>query len=464
VDGERLGELRSNAVPADPGARLYGPFSLGVALAVGMLLDRLAVRSVAWRRAGWVVAVASVVSVAIGRLADPPIPFLKGVSHAVDGNALLRTEFNRDAWNGGAATGSGEFTPVGFDIDEAIPGRPRGNQVFDRDDPSGSWVGSTALVYAGSARITELRHDVLRNEVGVQVESSGATVAFHQLWFPGWRASIDGTEVPMRVPPYDASEDSRLGFQLVDLPAGYHTVTTVFGSTRPRMTGDAITAVTAIALTLAVLVHLGRRWLTIVWRARAGWIVASVTSLGFAGMAIAQTVFEVSMSQPPYPVPGATPNLIVADVADLVRTGRTRISSPTGSTLGADKFIDVRWLLVSAFDASRPNRVEFPHGSRQRQWFFMHPSSRVAFDVTVPESQTCFTAGMAFAPKRGTRTTAMVCASVSILPRMVTTPHRHAPSVSITAQTRMNASGSRCASPWVGMSVDGSRSPSGRIR
>ncbi len=375
-------------------ARLYGPFSLGVALALGMLLDRLAVRSVAWRRAGWVVAVASVMSVAIGSLADAPIPFLEGVSHAVDANALLRTEFNRDAWNGGAATGSGEFTPVGVDIAVAIPGRPRGNQVFDRDYPPGSWVGSTALVYAGSARITELRRDVLRNEVGVEVESSGATVAFHQLWFPGWRAFIDGAEVSIRVPPYDASEDSRLGFQLVDVPAGYHTVTTVFGSTLPRMTGDAITALTAIAVTIAMLMNLGRGWPTIVSWSRAGWIVASVASLGFAGMAIAQTVFEVSMSQPPS-VPGTTPNLIIADVADLVRNGRTRISSPTGSALGADKFIDVRWLLVGAFDASRPNRVEFPHGGRQRQWLFMHPESRVAFDVTVPETATYFTAGMA---------------------------------------------------------------------
>ena len=277
-------------------ARLYGPFSLGVALAVGMLLDRLAVQLVVWRRTGWVVAVASVVSVVIGRLADPPIRFLEGVSHAVDANALLRTEFNRDAWNGGAATGSGEFTPVGVDIDEAIPGRPRGNQVFDRDYPPGSWVGSTALVYAGSARITELRRDVLRNDVGVEVASSGATVAFHQLWFPGWRASIDGTEVPILVPPYDASKDPRLGFQLVYVPWIYHTVTTVFGSTRPCMTGDAITALTAIALTLEVLVHLGRGWLTIVWWSRTGWIVASVASLGFASMAIAQTVFEVSMS------------------------------------------------------------------------------------------------------------------------------------------------------------------------
>ncbi len=116
-------------------------------------------------------------------------------------------------------------------------------------------------------------------------------------------------------------------------------------------------------------------------------------------MAIAQTAFEVVMTLPPRSVPGTSPNLIVADVADLVRSGRTRISSPTGADLGADKFVDVRWLLVGPLVGSRPDVVEFPHGGRQRQWLFMHPSSRVAFDVTVPEAQTFFTAGMALRPE-----------------------------------------------------------------
>ena len=380
-------------------SRLYGPFSLGVALAVGMLLDRMAIQSLAWRRTVWIIAVATVVSLAYASLISPPVYTRAGTSHAVGADTLLRTEFNRDLWNGGTVTGNAEFTPVGVDISMSVPGHPSGNQVFDRQYPPGSWVGSTALVYAGSARITELRRDGLRMETVVDVEGDGATVAFHQLSFPGWRGYVDGKLAPIRVPPYDPAEDARLGFHLVDVPAGRHVVTVIFGSTLPRITGDAITAATGIAIFVVVLGYLRFNWQSLAVWSRTGWIAAGVVACVFAGMAIAQTTFEVVMTLPPRSVPGTSPNLIVANVADLVRSGRTRISSPTGADLGADKFVDVRWLLVGPLVGSRPDVVEFPHGGRQRHWLFMHPSSRVAFDVTVPEAQTFFTAGMALRPE-----------------------------------------------------------------
>ncbi|NBY46376.1 MAG: hypothetical protein EBQ56_01100, partial [Proteobacteria bacterium] len=103
-------------------SRLYGPFSLGVALAVGMLLDRMAVQSLAWRRTGWIIAVATVASLAYASLISPPVYVRAGASHAVGADTLLRTEFNRDLWNGGTATGNAEFTPVGVDTSIAVPG------------------------------------------------------------------------------------------------------------------------------------------------------------------------------------------------------------------------------------------------------------------------------------------------------------------------------------------------------
>jgi len=335
----------------------------------------------------------------VASLGSPPIPFRDNVSHRVDANTILRSEFDHDWWIGGAATGLGDFTPVDVGLKVSDTLHPSGNQVFDRQYPPGSWVGSTALVYAGSARITELRRDGLRMETVVDVEGDGATVAFHQLSFPGWRAFVDGKPAPIRVPPYDPAEDARLGFHLVDVPAGRHVVTLIFGSTLPRITGDAITAATGIAILVVVLAYVRFNWQSLAPRSRTGWIAAGVVACVFAGMAIAQTAFEVVMTLPPRSVPGTSPNLIVADVADLVRSGRTRISSPTGADLGADKFVDVRWLLVGPLVGSRPDVVEFPHGGRQRQWLFMHPSSRIAFDVTVPEVQTFFTAGMALRPE-----------------------------------------------------------------
>ena len=375
--------------------RLYGPFSLGVALGVAMVLEGASKFGRLANGASWVAAVMAVLLLGVASLGSPPIPFRDNVSHRVDADTILRSEFNHDWWIGGAATGLGDFTPIDVVLKVSDTLHPSGNQVFDREYPPGSWVGSTALVYAGSARISELRRDGLRMEAVVDVESDGATVAFHQLSFPGWRGYVDGKEVPIRVPPYDPAEDARLGFHLVDVPAGRHAVTVIFGSTLPRITGDAITAVTGVSILIIVLGYLRITWPTLAVWSRTGWIAASVVSCGFAGMAIAQTAFEVVMTLPPWSVPGTTPNLIVANVADLVRSGRTRITSPTGAELGADKFVDVRWLLVGRLVGSRPGVVEFPHGGRQRQWLFMHPSSRVAFDVTVPDAQTYFTAGMA---------------------------------------------------------------------
>ena len=379
--------------------RLYGPFSLGVALGVAMVLEGASRFGPIAKGASWVAALVAVLLLGVASLGSPPIPFRDNVSHRVDANTILRSEFDHDWWIGGAATGLGDFTPIDVGLKVSDTLHPSGNQVFDRQYPPGSWVGSTALVYAGSARITELRRDGLRMETVVDVEGDGATVAFHQLSFPGWRGYVDGKLAPIRVPPYDPAEDARLGFHLVDVPAGRHVVTVIFGSTLPRITGDAITAVTGISILFVVLGYLRFNWQSLAVWSRTGWIAAGGVACVFAGMAIAQTTFEVVMTLPPRSVPGTSPNLIVANVADLVRSGRTRISSPTGADLGADKFVDVRWLLVGPLVGSRPDVVEFPHGGRQRQWLFMHPSSRVAFDVTVPEAQTFFTAGMALRPE-----------------------------------------------------------------
>ena len=379
--------------------RLYGPFSLGVALGVAMVLEGASRFGPIAKGASWVAALVAVLLLGVASLGSPPIPFRDNVSHRVDANTILRSEFDHDWWIGGAATGLGDFTPIDVGLKVSDTLHPSGNQVFDRQYPPGSWVGSTALVYAGSARITELRRDGLRMETVVDVEGDGATVAFHQLSFPGWRGYVDGKLAPIRVPPYDPAEDARLGFHLVDVPAGRHVVTVIFGSTLPRITGDAITAATGIAILVILLGYLRFNWQSIAVWSRTGWIAAGVVACVFACIAIAQTTFEVVMTLPPRSVPGTSPNLIVANVADLVRSGRTRISSPTGADLGADKFVDVRWLLVGPLVGSRPDVVEFPHGGRQRQWLFMHPSSRVAFDVTVPEARTFFTAGMALRPE-----------------------------------------------------------------
>jgi hypothetical protein len=383
-------------------SRLYGPFSLGVAVAAGYLLDHLSAASPTLRRAGWIAGTVSAGSLAYASLAGAPLYLGTSVPHDVGPTALLRTEYNRDLWNGGAVTGNAEFTPADVDIRVSLggrPGTPRGNQIYDREYPPGAWIASTAMAYAGTARVTELHRDGLRFDVKVVAGAPGATVALHQLRFPGWRAYLDGVETTIRVPDYDASTDSRLGFQLVDIPEGTHVVTTVFGSTTPRLVGDTITALTTVVVARNFWRRVTKVWPTESRFVDIGWVMASVAASGIACLAVGQLGTEALMSLPPRSVPAATPNLVVADLIDHAWSGRARISSPTGPNLGADKFVDIGWQLVGPLVAGRPGIVEFPHGGRMRLWLYMHPPSRVALDVTVTDRDTFFTAGMALRPE-----------------------------------------------------------------
>ena len=105
-------------------SRLYGPFSLGVAVAAGYLLDHASARSTAWRRTAWLAGAVSVGSISYASLASAPLYLGTAISHDVGPTTLLRTEYDRDLWNGGAVTGNAEFTPADVDIRVSLGGRP----------------------------------------------------------------------------------------------------------------------------------------------------------------------------------------------------------------------------------------------------------------------------------------------------------------------------------------------------
>ncbi len=82
------------------------------------------------------------------------------------------------------------------------------------------------------------------------VEAPAATfVRWHQFWFPGWQAEVDGS-------PVAVSPSPDLGLVTVPVPAGRHQVRIWFGGTGPRRWGWVLSAV-------------GLMWLAVgLWRGR----------------------------------------------------------------------------------------------------------------------------------------------------------------------------------------------------
>lgn len=332
--------------------------------------------------------------------AQAPFPVPGSIPHPVTDSALVQAEYERDTW-ADAVKHSGEFTPIGFDVGvhrfasdtrRGLIGRPRGNHVLDWQYPPASWLGGTALVYQGDARISSLRSRGLINEIEVDVESDGATIAWHQLDFPGWRALVDGVQVQIRTPAYRADEDATLGFQLVDVPRGRHTVTTVFGSTTVRIAGDGITFATTAALAGLLAAQLSRT------KTRSfpqfaglfGTIVIAVLAGGQLGSEISNQYTRRLV--------GDAPNRIVIDVAEAVSSGQARLSSPTGSRLASDAFLNVGFMQIGLSDMVGEAIDTRAHGGRRRRWLFMHPPSRVTVTFAVRESGTVFQSGVGLRP------------------------------------------------------------------
>ena len=100
-----------------------------------------------------------------------------------------------------------------------------------------------------------LRHSSGGSGGGGVVRADGpATVRVHLTYFPGWRATVDGQPVPLRVSdPYGLIE--------LDVPGGTHTLDVRMGATPPRTTG-ALIAWAAFVVVMGLLIVRPRRAVT----------------------------------------------------------------------------------------------------------------------------------------------------------------------------------------------------------
>ena len=70
---------------------------------------------------------------------------------------------------------------------------------------------------------------------------TGAMIAFHQFYFPGWSISVDGKEAQIHA-------DNPIGAMLFIVPAGTHQVIARFGPTPIRIAGETISVLMLLTL------------------------------------------------------------------------------------------------------------------------------------------------------------------------------------------------------------------------
>ncbi len=352
---ERLAPLRAIQLPF----RLLAPAGYGIALAAGGALTLwLSPNRLVWAATGLVV-----VGLGVAGVGGRAMPLTSELSRVVEPAP------------GGLYISSGEFVPQTAHFTTWHEEEARGFWLYERMFPEASWIGGRVAVWRGDLTIRQLAGGSLWTSADVTGEGDKRSVlAFHQLAFAGWRAWVDDRQVPATPAPLIATQAIQPGFLLVEVPPGEHRVTIRFGPSGPRLVGAGITLIG--------------------WLALAGWgFIAARRStgqrqrlaLGGGGLVIALSVIVVTgrLLMPLWPPPTDQPqqHIIVTNVIADVLAGRTTVHSPTGATLGHDRFLDVRYLSVLAQD--RPLRDV---GPRARRWLKMHPPAEVAINLTLPEN------------------------------------------------------------------------------
>ena len=431
---ERHASLRSIQFPW----RLLGPADLGVALAAGGALA-LWLRP---GRAAWLAAGLATTALAIAGTGNRPAHTAPDVSRTVDLSYVLGMQQNRPdytastfeflprtadyaTWHEGEARGFWLYERL-FPEAAWLGGRLL---VWEGPAPVRALAGGP--LWAAADVLVEAAPPAAAG-AGAPGAAPGAVLAFHQLAFPGWRAWVDGRPAPVGVTPPLPDQAIQPGFVLVAVPPGEHRVAVRFGPSDPHLAGAAVSLAAWAALGLWLLGQgrWGRREAGLPPRAadvtpsrgsapcpqgippplrrgdgERGWqdrgsprppppaagvrgadraggglgVRSAAGALVLLGAALAGARLLLPL-RPPAPAGGrAADRVVLAALADSVLAGRAAATSPSGSALGPDKFVDVRSLPLRAQD--RPLRDA---GARPRRWLYMHPPAEVAVDVALP--------------------------------------------------------------------------------
>ena len=335
-------------------------------------------------------------------------PLVDQPKRQIDAQFIVADE--RQDFIAAGTTGVREFLPRDVQVAEYTHGMPRHVNVFEWLYPEADWLGGLLRPLGGEIRLLSWRAVPLRISARVANDSaSPALLGVRQLRFAGWRAWVDGVRTDTLVPDYVPEQQTSPGFMLVRVPPGGHTIELAFGPSGVREVALATTLLTAVVGAALVM------WLT---RMNARGVAGlSLCVSVAAAIAVALIAFACWRAARPafrrfaaLPVPASAavgtgvwtaPDLsgphgggLVVNVAEAARAGRALISSPSGSALGPDRHVDVRFLTVTDADALRGAA-----GTSRREWLYLHPPSSVAVDVALPAGrQIWFQAALALDP------------------------------------------------------------------
>jgi len=346
--------------------RLYGPLALalGVACAVCAALVPRAVPLFALL-AGLL---------AFNTTTARPLWIDPAVERRVGGPELVATE--NTLFGAGTTTG-GEFVPRSVDL-QGFGERRYGNGLLERLYPEFGWLAGRVQTLEGQLRVDALSSSPTWTDARVSAETP-SVLGFRTVAFPGWRAYVDGREVPLTTAPRDPVLGIAPGFIALEVPAGEHRVQIAFGPTQLRTISGAISvaALGALAWWLLALPALPAAVVGPARRPRSR-LALALAPLSLFALAYAHDALRPAWRAPARP--GAGDARLAADLLHLVRVGSAQLTSPSGAQLGP--FLDLRQALITG---------------RERAWLYMHPPSSASFELTLPQ-RAAFQAGLGVDP------------------------------------------------------------------
>ncbi len=115
---------------------------------------------------------------------------------------------------------------------------------------AGAWLNAgtrdRAVAVAGQMTAELVERDVTRQTWQIVAGEDGTEVLFPTMYWPGWRATVDGEEVELR--PYPSS-----GLMALTVPAGEHVITLRLGRTPVRLAAEVL-SLAAFAVTIGLMV------------------------------------------------------------------------------------------------------------------------------------------------------------------------------------------------------------------